>query len=104
MKFISKSGKTYWRNPEKAKLRRKEYERLKIINRLTVIQTAIAKEMIVLGTCCAKSINDATKSYLTQLKKDGFSIKHKLTERSNARKVNYIISQLKKTNDNEHTR
>jgi len=49
----------------------------------------------MLGDSCEKSINAATRSYLTQLKKDGFSVKHKLTGKVNARKVNYIISQLK---------
>ena len=94
MRRISKSGKVYWRNPEKYKHWRKEYEkRLKVV-KITAIQTAVAKEMIVLGDSSMKSINAATRSYLKQLKKDGFLVNHKLTETSNARKVNYIISQL----------
>jgi hypothetical protein len=95
MRFVSKSGNVYWRNPEKYKLWRKEYEKRSKIIKVTAIQTAVAKEMITLGDSCEKSINAATRSYLTQLKKDGFSVKHKLTGKVNARKVNYIISQLK---------
>ena len=92
MRFISKSGKVYWKNPEKQKLWRKKTQARTV--KITDVQTAVAKEMIILGDSSMKSINAATKSYLKQLRKDGFLIKHKLTENSNARKVNYIISQL----------
>ena len=91
MKFISKSGKVYWRNPETRKL---WLSKAKIV-KVTDVQTAIAKEMAVLGDCSADSINKATGSFLKQLRKDGFSIKHKLTTKTNARKVNYIIDQIK---------
>jgi hypothetical protein len=92
MRFISKSGKVYWKNPEKQKLWREKTKARTV--KVTDVQAAVAKEMIILGDSSMKSINAATKSYLKQLRKDGFLINHKLTKNSNARKVNYIISQL----------
>ena len=56
------------------------------------IQKAVAKECRYLNDASRDTINIITKSYLKQLKKDGFTVMpHKQTVDSNAIRVNFFI-------------
>ena len=56
------------------------------------IQKAVAKECRYLNDASRDTINIITKSYLKQLKKDGFTVMpHKQTVASHATRVNFFI-------------
>jgi hypothetical protein len=89
MKFISKKGKVYWKNPEKQKLWAAK-RKARTIN-MGDIRKAVARECIVLGDCSKDNINEITRLYIKQLKADGFLIFHKTTTNTNATRVNFFI-------------
>ena len=89
MKFISKTGKVYWKNLEKEKIWRAKTKAKKI--NIGEIQKAVARECIVLGDCSKENINEITRLYLKQLKADGFLVYHKATVKTNPTRVNFYI-------------
>ena len=73
----------------------KSYRKNRI--RVTDIRMAVARECLYYNDTSKWRINEITKTYLTQLKKDGFYISQKkLTQNTNATKVNFIIEKLGK--------
>ena len=89
MRFVSKAGKVYWKNPEKQKLwaAKRKARTVKIRD----IQKSVARECSLLGDCSKENINEITRLYLKQLKADGFIVNHKTTEGKNATRVNFYI-------------
>ena len=83
----------------------KELKELKIDSRrpnkkrMGDIRMAVAIECLVCNDTSKQRINEITRAYLRQLKKDGFWYYHEATERSNARSVNFIIEKLKKSKE-----
>ena len=59
--------------------------------RITDIRKAVAKECLIYNDTSKQRINEITKIYLTQLKKDGFYAPQNSTANSNATKVNLFI-------------
>jgi PBP1b-binding outer membrane lipoprotein LpoB len=89
MKFVSKAGKIYWKNPEKQKLWAAK-TRAKKIN-ITDIRKAVARECLFLGETSKNKINNITKMYIDQLKNDGFLIYTKSTRATNATMIQRFI-------------
>ena len=89
MKFVTKAGKVYWKNPEKEKIY-KARTKAKTI-KIGDIQKAVARECIVTGDCSKDTINEITRLYIKQIKADGFLIFHKTTTKTNATRVNFYI-------------
>ena len=89
MKFISKTGKVYWKNLEKEKVWRAKTKAKKI--NIGEIQKAVARECIVTGDCSKDTINEITRLYIKQIKADGFLIFHKTTTKTNPTRVNFYI-------------
>ena len=59
--------------------------------RIGDIQRAVAKECRYLGDTSKDTINIITKSYLNQLKKDGFTVMpHEQTIDTNAKRINFL--------------
>ena len=67
--------------------------------RIQDIRMAVALECLHYNDISKHRINEITRAYLRQLKKDGFYCYHKATERSNARSVNFIIRKLKQSKE-----
>ena len=63
--------------------------------RITDIRKAVAKECLIYNDTSKQRINEITKIYLTQLKKDGFYAPQNSTANSNATKVNLFIESYK---------
>lgn len=60
--------------------------------RIGAVQKAVAKECRYWGDTSKENIKTITKSYLDQLKMDGFTVMpHKQTLNSNATRVNFFI-------------
>jgi len=56
------------------------------------IQKAVAKECRYLNDASRDTINIITKSYLNQLKKDGFTVMpHEQAINTNAKRINFFI-------------
>jgi len=61
--------------------------------RIGDIQKAVAKECRYLGDTSKANINNITRLYIKQLKKDGYAImEHCQTFDSNAKRVNFFIN------------
>ena len=62
--------------------------------RIADVRMAVAMECLIYKGTSKKLINDITRAYLKQLRKDGFYCPHKATANSTARSVNFIIENL----------